>query len=149
MKKFVLISFLMLVSCGDKIPDGEYRLLDFKDEHFDPTEEYNIPQQYFTFDGLIFDHYVIEDGERVYYQGEKSIINYNYSDNSFSYKINDTTVESGIFEWKYFLNKDTLILKNEMNKPSPTPNIPNKITTSFLLGLVLLNGISGGSKIIT
>ena len=95
----------MLVSCGDKIPDGEYRLLD-----------YNIPQQYFTFDGLIFDHYVIEDGQRVYYQGEKSIIKYNYSDNSFSYKINDTTVESGIFEWKYFLNKDTLILKNEMNK---------------------------------
>ena len=116
MKKFVLILFLMLVSCGDKIPDGEYRLLDFKDEHFDPTNEYNIPQQYFTFDGLIFDHYVIEDGERVYYQGEKSTINYNYSDNSFSYKINDTTVESGIFEWKYFLNKDTLVLKNEMNK---------------------------------
>ena len=116
MKKFVLISFLILVSCGYKIPEGEYRLLDFKDEHFDPTEEYNIPQQYFTFDGLIFDHYVIKDGERVYYQGEKSIINYNYSDNSFSYKINDTTVESGIFEWKYFLNKDTLILKNEINK---------------------------------
>ena len=116
MKKFVLISFLILVSCGYKIPEGEYRLLDFKDEHFDPTEEYNIPQQYFTFDGLIFDHYVIKDGERVYYQGEKSIINYNYSDNSFSYKINDTTVESGIFKWKYFLNKDTLILKNEMNK---------------------------------
>ena len=45
MKKFVLILFLMLVSCGDKIPDGEYRLLDFKDEHFDPTDEYNIPIQ--------------------------------------------------------------------------------------------------------
>ena len=107
---------MIFISCGDKIPDGEYRLLDFKDEHFDPAEEYYIPQQYFTFEGLIFDHYVIEDVERVYYQGEKSNINYDYSNDSFSYKINDTTVESGIFEWKYFLNKDTLILKNEMNK---------------------------------
>lgn len=116
MKKYVLMLFLIFISCGDKIPDGQYRLLDFKGEYFDPTEEYKIPQQYFTFDDLIFDHYVIEDGERVYYQGEKSIMNYDYSNNSFSFKINDTTVESGIFEWKYFLNKDTLILKNEMNK---------------------------------
>ena len=104
MKKLLLISPILLIfSCYNKIPDADYRLI-----NWDGQTDY-LPEQYFTFKGNEFGAYIIDDhGEHrdeIEYGAKK--IEYEVN-NVFTFKRNDT-----IFSWKYFLNKDTLTMKSQ------------------------------------
>jgi len=99
MKKLLYLPILLLVfSCSDGVLDGKYRIISYNQDsasHF---------EQYFTFKGVEFRSYMIENGKKVFYEDSLSIITYN--DNStFSHITNDS-----LYTFKYSINKDTLKL---------------------------------------
>ena len=101
MKKLLLLPLIWLTfSCYNKIPDGEFRLINWNGQ-----KEY-LPQQYYTFKGNEFGAFVIDEhGDKVAY-GTKTIA---YESNDvFTFTRNDT-----VYRWKYSLNKDTLTMKSQ------------------------------------
>jgi len=104
MKKLLLIpSILLFFSCYNKIPDGEFRLINWNGQ-----TEY-LPEQYYTFKGNEFGAFVIDDhgdhGDKIAY-GTKTIA-YQLN-NIFSFSRNDS-----IYRWKFSLNNYTLTMKSQ------------------------------------
>ena len=99
-----LIILILLTTCYQPIPDGEYRLINWNGQ-----TDY-LPKQYFTFRGNEFGAFVIDEhgehGDKIEY-GTK-LIEYQ-TNNIFSFQRNDT-----IYSWKYFLNNDTLTMKSQI-----------------------------------
>ncbi len=99
-----LIILILLTTCYQPIPDGEYRLINWNGQ-----TDY-LPKQYFTFSGNEFGAFVIDEhgehADKIDY-GTK-LIEYQ-TNNIFSFKRNDT-----IYSWKYFLNNDTLTMKSQI-----------------------------------
>ena len=104
MKTLLLLPLIWLTfSWYNKIPDGEFRLINWNGQ-----KEY-LPEQYYTFKGNEFGAFVIDEhgdhGDKVAY-GTKTIA-YELND-VFTFTRNDT-----VYRWKYSLNKDTLTMKSQ------------------------------------
>ena len=99
-----LIILILLTTCYQPVPDGEYRLINWNGQ-----TDY-LPKQYFTFSGNEFGAFVIDEhgehADKIDY-GTK-LIEYQ-TNNIFSFQRNDT-----IYSWKYFLNNDTLTMKSQI-----------------------------------
>lgn len=100
-----LIILILLTTCYQPVPNGEYRLINWNGQ-----TDY-LPKQYFTFKGNEFGAFVIDEhgehGDKIEY-GTK-LIEYQ-TNNIFTFKRNDT-----IYSWKYHLNNDTLTMRSQIN----------------------------------
>ena len=102
MKK-LLLAPLIFLSCLNKIPDGTYKAINYNNNSL------NHLKQYFIFEGNKFDKYQIRYGQKYKYDSI-NIIKYDVG-NKFTVKRNDS-----LYEFYYYLNQDTLILKTGGNK---------------------------------
>tara|TARA_A100001011_G_scaffold81659_1_gene84965 strand:+ start:4204 stop:4506 length:303 start_codon:yes stop_codon:yes gene_type:complete len=89
---------MLLVSCYQPIPDGEYRLVTINGE-----KEYR--KHFLTFKGQEFGSFTIQEGLKI--DHGKKIIQYE-SDNIFKFKRKDI-----VYRWKYILSNDTLRVESQ------------------------------------